>query len=574
MREQFQFRLRVIATGIVIVVLLLVARLYVLQIERGDELSSRADRQYVRPQEGLFERGTIFFEDKNGARIRGAIVQSGFSLALNPTRIEDPEETYSEVSTVIELDEEDFLTRARKEDDPYEVVAHRVSREDADSIDALDLSGVQLYKEQWRHYPSDTLASQTLGFVAFSGDELTGRYGLEREYNDVLKRETENTYINFFAEVFSNVGDIFAHNEGRDGDIVTTLEPTVQRALEKELHDVVDVWNAQASGGIILHPKTGAIYALGVTPTFDLNNFRGIEDPSLFNNPLVESVFEMGSIVKPLTMAAGLDVGAVTPETTYTDRGFLNLDNGVSRISNYDGKGRGEGVAMTQVLGQSLNTGVAFVVSRMGNDVFADYLEAYGLGEETGIDLPGEVSGLLGNLDSPRDVEYATASFGQGIALTPIATARALAALGNGGKLITPHVVREIEYDVGLADEISYDLEDAPQVLKPETSETITRMLVEVVDDYLVGGTVELEHHSIAAKTGTAQIADRVHGGYYDDRFFHSFFGYFPAYDPEFLIFLYVDQPQDVRYASETLTDPFMNLAKFIISYYEIPPDR
>jgi len=228
---------------------------------------------------------------------------------------------------------------------------------------------------------------------------------------------------------------------------------------------------------------------------------------------------------------------------------------------------------MQEVLNQSLNTGMVFVMQSMGRGAFAKYMNAYELGEETGIDLPNEARGLTNNLSSPRDVEYATAAFGQGIALTPIALTRALASLGNGGTLPEPHLLKEIRYGAGLSK--GYVPNGSPKrVLKEETSEEITRMLVKVVDEALVGGTVKLPNYTIAAKTGTAQISKGEGRGYYDDRYLHSFFGYFPAYDPKFIIFLYAVEPKGARYASQTLTDPFMNLAKFLLAYYEVPPDR
>ena len=176
---------------------------------------------------------------------------------------------------------------------------------------------------------------------------------------------------------------------------------------------------------------------------------------------------------------------------------------------------------MQEILNQSLNTGVSWIVTEMGKDEFRDYFLDFKIGSETGIDLPNESFGLIENLSSPRDVEYATASFGQGIAMTPIAATRALATLGNGGKLITPHLVKRIEYDDGEVKEIKYP--DGNQVLTPETSEEISRMLTTVVDDALVGGRVALSNHTIAAKTGTAQIPDPINGGYYEDQFLHSF---------------------------------------------------
>jgi cell division protein FtsI (penicillin-binding protein 3)/stage V sporulation protein D (sporulation-specific penicillin-binding protein) len=412
------------------------------------------------------------------------------------------------------------------------------------------------------------MAAHTLGFVAYKGDQLGGRYGLERYYEDVLGRNNESVFVNFFAEVFSNLKQGIEGNK-LEGDVVTSIEPSVQAYVEQELKKVNDQYRSEYTGGIVMNPMTGEIYSIALDPTFDPNNLQEEKNVSNFSNKFVEGVYEMGSIVKPLTMAAGIDAGAVTPETTYFDAGKLTLNK--STLSNFDGKARGQ-VSMQEVLNQSLNTGAAFVALKMGTKNFAKYMLDYGLGEETGIDLPNETHGLVSNLNSPRDIEYATASFGQGIAITPVETIRALATLGNGGKLVTPHIATRINYKIGGYKTMSFGPDK--QVLKKETSETITRMLVGVVDNALRHGEVKQEHYSIAAKTGTAQISKGSGGGYYEDRYLHSFFGYFPAYNPQFIVFLYTYYPKDVKYASETLTDPFMDIAKFLINYYQIPPDR
>ena len=166
----------------------------------------------------------------------------------------------------------------------------------------------------------------------------------------------------------------------------------------------------------------------------------------------------------------------------------------------------------------------------------------------------------------------ATAAYGQGVAFTPIATVRALSVLANGGMLVTPHIVKKIEYQNGLTKRMSFA--PSKQVIKKETSEEITRMLVNVVDKALRGGTAKIPGYSVAAKTGTAQMTNEGQAGYVEGKYLHSFFGYFPAYNPKFLVFLFHIYPKNVRYASETLTDPFLNITKFLINYYQIPPDR
>jgi len=389
-------------------------------------------------------------------------------------------------------------------------------------------------------------------------------------YENILSRKDKNVYVNFFAEIFSDVSATLSdNNQKREGNIIMAVEPVVEGFFEKKLEEINEKWNSKKTLGVIMNPKNGEIYAMGIYPNFNLNDFSEEEDVSVFSNPIVENVFEMGSIMKPLTMASGLDAGVVTADTEYNDKGFLILNG--AKISNYDRKGRGR-VNMQEVLNQSLNTGASFVVSKLGNKKFAEYMKNFGLGEETGIDLPNESLGIIDNLDSPRDLEYATASFGQGVAISPITMVRALSALSNGGLLVVPHVVKKVEYKNGLSKTIRGETDK--RVIKKETSDEITRMLVEVVDSALLGGTVKLERYSIAAKTGTAQIPDSENGGYYSDRYLHSFFGYFPAYDPKFIVFLMTIEPKEVGFASHTLTQPFIDTTKFLINYYEIAPDR
>ncbi len=571
MRRTAVKRIRFITAVVLLLSILLIARAYQIQIIKHEYFYDKAQRQYVYTVDNLYSRGSIFFTTKNDEKVSAATIQSGYLLAINPSRIENAEVTYEAINSVYPLDRELFLLRANKKERTYYEIAKRLSNGEAERIAALQLKGVQLYRDQWRYYPGKDLSARTIGFVGRTSesDELTGRYGLERYYEEVLTRKDKRISVDLFAEIFSNIGSIvFDTTDARTGDIVTTLEPTVARLLDQQLQDTQEKWNATVTGGIIMNPQTGEIYAMNVVPSFDLNDRRDatIED---FQNPLIEDVYEMGSIIKPLTMAAGLDSGVITPQTTYYDAGTVTLDG--FTIGNYDGRGRGI-VSMQEVLNQSLNTGVAFVVEQMGKDVFRQYFKALKLGSETGIDLPNETYGLIRNLDSPRDIEYATASFGQGIALTPIATVRALATLGNGGKLVTPHLVKRVEYQDGSVKEVQYP--EGDQVFSPQTSIAISRMLTTVVDEALKGGTVKLDRYSIAAKTGTAQIPDPENGGYYDDRYLHSFFGYFPSYDPRFIIFLYTVEPKGARYASQTLTEPFMEVVKFLINYYNISPDR
>ncbi len=506
MNARFVTRIRVVTFFCIAVALIIVAKLYYLQVIHGAEYARRADAQSVVLENPLLNRGSIYFSGKDGTLITAA--------------------TLRDVGTST--------------------------------------------TEHQRYYPGGSLAAQVLGFVAYNNDnEQKGRYGLERYYEQTLARAGTDSYANFFVELFGGFQSAWGSGGGQ-GDLVTTIEPSVQAELERTLSVYDSTWHPALSGGIIMDPHTGEIVAMAISPSFDLNAFNTQTGTAIFANPHVEDVFEMGSIIKPLTVAAGLDSGAITEETTYNDTGCIEVDQ--KKICNFDGVARGV-IPVQQILSQSLNVGASFIATKMGPTVMRDYLlNHYKLGEETGIDLPGEIHGLIDNLKSAKLVEYDTAAFGQGIAITPIETVRALSALGNGGLLVTPHVVSAVRYDTGVTRTLSWG--DGVQVLRPETSTTISRMLTTVVDTTLANGALKLAHYSVAAKTGTAQIADPVNGGYYADKFLHSFFGYFPSYNPKFIVFLFANEPKGAPFASQTWAPPFGSLVKFLINYYNIPPDR
>ena len=313
--------------------------------------------------------------------------------------------------------------------------------------------------------------------------------------------------------------------------------------------------------------KTGKILAMTSYPEFDPNDYGNVDSVKVFMNPVVQSLYEPGSVFKAITMAAALDKGVVAPQTTYNDVGKIEISGKL--IENALRKG--EGVqTMTQVLEKSLNTGAVFAQQKLGKDDFKDYVEKFGFAEKTGIDLNGEVRGNTANLETKRDFELANISFGQGIAVTPIQLVAAYGVLANDGILMRPYVVDRIIYSDGEEKIISPT--EVRRVISSDTASRISAMLVSVVKNGHtqkagVGG------YLIAAKTGTAQIPDPSTKKYLENETIHTVSGFFPAFEARFSMIVKIDKPA-AKYAESTSAPLFGEIAKYILNYYEIPPSE
>ncbi len=567
MRSAFRFRLRILLGLLGIMALVIITKLYMVQIIQGDNYSVLADRQYISGANSLYDRGTIYFTRKDGTLISAATIETGYLVAINPEILRDAQKTYEAINAVVPIDSATFFAAAAKTTDPYEKIAQHISLSDGQALSAKKIHGVMVIHERWRSYPGGTLAAHTIGFVAYNnGTTLGGRYGLERYYNRTLTR-TDSTYHNFFAQIFSNISNVFINNQAdMEGDIVTTIEPDVESRLMADLVKVQKRYHSKETGGIIMDPATGAIIAMGSVPTFDPNNFE-VASTSVFANSLVEHVHEYGSIMKPLTMASALDAGLVTPQTTYNDTGCIHVDGG--RICNWDYKARGV-IPMAQIIVQSLNVGASWLAEQLGQEKFRTYFVKM-FGQKTGVDLPSETNALLSNIYTTHQIDYDTASFGQGIAETPMQMIRALGALANGGVMVQPHLVSAIRYQSGKVKKLDWS-KKVPIFSATAVHET-AKMMTELTDVELDHGKAKIPTMAVAVKTGTAQLTKPT-GGYYMNRFFHSFTGFFPSYSPRFIILIYTDDPKGAEYSAQTLAAPFLDLTHFLINYYQIPPDR
>ncbi|MBI4065623.1 penicillin-binding protein 2 [Candidatus Kaiserbacteria bacterium] len=570
MRAQFRFRIRIVLAVLIFAAFGIFLRLYFVQIVYGEEYSQKADRQFASGGSGLFDRGSIYFTRKDGTLISMATLATGFLVAINPQILNDPEAAYSAILAVSSstVSRDAFLASAGKKSQVYIEVAHRLSDESGRSLSALAIPGVQVLKERWRYYPGSSLAAQTIGIVTYgSSDILAGRTGLEAVYEGTLSRSGDSLYKNFFAELFSNIGNLLVSTKNaREGDIITTIEPEVETRLANSVAKLNQRYGSKESGGIIMDPSTGEIIAIASYPTYDSNNLKSI-DPAMLGNPFAEHVYEFGSIMKPITMTAALDAGVITPETTYNDTGCITVSK--SQICNWDLKARGV-ISMRQIIMQSLNVGASWLATELGQERFRAYFTKL-FGEKTGIDLPNETKALIGNLSKPQQIGYDTAAFGQGIAVTPLQMIRALGAVANKGEMVQPHLARAIRFNSGIERKLDWGRKIS--VFSATSTQETVRMMAALNDEILYGGKAKIPTMSVAVKTGTSQLTNED-GGYYTDRFFHSFVGFFPAYSPRLIILLYTNDPKGVQYASETLDATFLDLVHFLIDYYEVPPDR
>lgn len=420
--------------------------------------------------------------------------------------------------------------------------------------------------ENWRWYPQGNLAANVLGFMGIVGDERVGQYGVEQYYQEILNGKSG--LLSSAKDALGNwllVGDYNLEPAQDGASIYLTLDQNIQYAVEQKMKAVIEKWQASGGCAIVMEPKTGAIRAMASWPDFDPNDYQKTADVDYFINSCTQKLYEPGSVFKPIVMAAGLETGKISPQTTFVDTGLLQI--GGYTIQNAQGRSYGLST-MTKVLEKSINIGVVFVQRLIGGEIFKKYIEAFGFDEQTGIDLAGEVRGDLKNIRENREINFATAAFGQGISVTPIAMASAVAAIANDGKLMRPYVVEKIVQPDGQEQVTRPTI--VRRVMTSQNAGKLTAMLVSTVRNGY--DKVKLPGYFVAGKTGTAQIAEGR--GYSDSDTNHSFEGYAPAYNPDFLIFLQLEKPHGIRFASESLAPVFTDIARYLFSYYEIAPEE
>ncbi len=497
-----------------LVAVYLIYNLYILQIIKGSYFNDKVLNQNRNHSNfNSFYRGTIFFQGSDDQKIVVATQKNGWTIAINPTTLRDKEIVFEKINHIIEINKEVFLKKASKINDPHEVIARRVSDEDALKIRNFDLTGVIFIRERWRHYPFNTLAAKTIGFVNIDNK---GVYGLERYYENILKRDPHKKNRNIFLTLFSNkkINELFSQKQiSKEGHIVSSINIDIQRFTENVLKKIDQEHNSYYSAAIIMKSSTGEIIAISDSRNFDLN-----QDKQDYRNIFVEHIFEVGSIFKPLIVAIGLENNAISSDFSYNDKGCVFVFR--DKICNFDQRARGEHTNLNDIISKSLNLGVMEIGNKIGKKELFSYFIKLGLAEETGIDLPGEVPSNISSLNKKIAVNYATASFGQGIAFTPIGILRALNSLANNGFLVEPHLITKIKYDNLIpADNFIINKQ---KVFSPRSVNLVRDILVNRSDNSTLERKYRRTGYTAATKTGTAQIPDR-YGGYKEDEHNHFF---------------------------------------------------
>lgn len=546
----------------------LAARLFVLQITNHRAYVKAAAGQHQTVQAMDPERGGIYGQDRSGALTPLALNKVYKNLIASPKLIANPDEAAGLVAEFFGADRELMRRKLGNPKDGYEILVKRVEPDRAEEFMKKGIVGLSFEEERRRIYPHGARAAHVVGFVSKQSDEEVGRYGIER-FADIDLRGERGVLdgAKDSGGFLIALGRRILHPQKNGSDVVLTIDDNIQTKSEEVLRAAKEKWSAESGGVLVLEPATGRILAMAGDPSFNPNEFGKEEDLSIFLNPLTESVYELGSVLKPLTMAGALDASVITPTSTYTDTGEVQI--GGYRIKNFDGNAYGV-QTMAQVLERSLNTGMVFVSRVLGHERQKDILRRFGLGVPANVDVPGEVTGSITNLNAGRDIDFATASFGQGISVTPLQLALAIGAIANEGKLMRPYIIDRVVDDAGNEDKKTSQV--VREVIQKETAETLTKMLVSVVQNGFENH-AGVKGYFVAGKTGTAQIPNPAGRGY-SDEVRHTFVGYAPAFHPKFLVLLQLNKPKGNRFAANTLTPAFHDLAEYMLNYYQIPPDE
>ena len=565
-------RLTILAFGCGLFILILIVRYFQLQVLQYSSYKVLASDQHTLQQALVPHRGTIYIRDRaDGDLYPIAKDRDAWQVYAMLKEMKDPATVEEQVTQILGPLSDDLKAKFLSPTSTYLVLDRDASYEHVEALRKANLPGIGIAKGSARLYPESGIGGQVLGFVSTDDTgKRAGHYGLEGYFDEVLAGTAGSIVAEQDAQGRRLTTGSVKLKSAQDGsDIVITLDRQIQFEACKKAKDAMATYQASGASIVIVDPTDGSLLAMCSVPDFDPTTYNKVDDIGYFNNPATSYMYEPGSIFKAVTLASGIEAGKINPNSTYVDTGEEKIDQ--FTIHNSDKKAHGV-ETMTQVLEKSLNTGTIHVERLLGPDLFRSYVQKFGFGQKTDIQLSTEAKGDARNLDRKGEIFAATASFGQGISATPIQMVMSYVPLGNGGTRYKPRVVSEIIHPDGSKEEIAPH--SLGMVISNRTSQLISAMLVDVVENGH-GKHAAVPGYYVAGKTGTAQIPD-PHGGYLQaaDATIGSFVGYAPAEDPKFVMLVKVDRPKTVQFAESSAAPVFGDMAKFLLAYMHVPTER
>ncbi|MCP4356708.1 MAG: penicillin-binding protein 2 [Chloroflexi bacterium] len=551
MNKSQQRRLAVIITGLTIATIVIVGRLVLFQVLQAGTWADKASdevRVIARP-----DRGMIY--DRNGAVL--AANTADFQVGISPRLVTNPERVATDMASILQKPRYEILG-AIESDQPFILLESRIGEDVAGIIRALDYADeIQLDPLPRRYYPQGELSCHILGYVDFEG---SGGAGLEGYYQRELAGEAATAVVNISP--LTSQESVIAH-EG--ADLTLTIDRSLQYLVEQHLQQALAEHRAISGSIIVMDPRTGAILAMVSSPCYDPYTFYD-ETQEILQNPAVQQQHEPGSVMKLVTMAAALDSGLFTPQSTYYDAGILEI--GGHKTYNWDRSAPGL-TDMTTLLSRSLNVGAATLSTSLGSDIYYEYMQKFGFGHPTGIDLMSEAGGTmwLPGEEFWTEATLATNAYGQGIAATPLQMISAISAIPNNGQIMQPYLVQEIRSENGT---FTHEPTVLGRPISPEVAQQVNAMAITAVAREV--SEAKVAGYTIAGKTGTAQIAEN--GIYLPDDVIGSFIGWLPADNPEVIIYVKLDRPKSQPWGSLTAAPAFAKLAAELVILLDIPPDN
>jgi len=559
--KNVHIRIKVLMLIIFVFFILIIGKVFYIQVFSYNKLYNYANSLWSRNLPIEANRGKIY--DRNGIVLADNITTT--SLVLIPNQIIDKEKTASLIAPILKITYEEMYEHVAKKTSIERVhpEGRRLSYEIADQINELDLPGVYLLKESKRYYPKGTMLAHTLGFVGIDNQGLSG---LELMYNDYLT----GSYgaIKYYSDAKGNrlnLSEIY--EQPQDGmNIYLTIDYNIQIALERELNNAVLEYNPDQALGIAMNPKTGEILAIASRPTFEPSEYENYTTEIINRNLPIWMTYEPGSTFKIITLATALEEKIVDLDKEhFFDGGAVTVEG--ATIHCWKRGGHGEQTFL-QVVENSCNTGFVNLGLRIGKETLFNYIDKFGFGTKTGVDLNGESNGILFNPEKIGDLELATTAFGQGVSVTPIQQVTAVSAAINGGILYTPYIVKSINEPETNSVIVKNDPEIVRKVISDDTSTKVRYALESVVANG-TGRSAYISKHRVGGKTGTAQkVKD---GKYMVGNYITSFIGFLPADDPEVVVYIAIDNAKGVTQYGGTVAAPIArNVMLSIIDALEL----